>query len=114
MNDNVKSPMCPIRDCVAEVRDRDTGDGISLLEGFESALVGTYRNEFDKVIAVYEEGLILDIIRNRLKEERPDASNDDLDADSADLLGDLARTIPYMGAGAPIIMEGLDRDTNTK
>lgn len=108
MNDNVKSPMCPIRDRVAEVRDRDTGDGISLLEGFGPALVGTYRNEFDKLIAVYEESLILTTIKNRLKEVRPDASDDDLDADSVDLLSDLVRTLTFMGMSAPIIIEGVD------
>lgn len=108
MNAINMSSMSSSRDRAAEVRARSAEDGITLLDGLDAALVGAFRNQQGKLVAVYEESLILGIIRNRLKAERPNASNDDLDADSADLLGDLARTCPYMGNGAPIIMEGLE------
>jgi len=110
LNDKlVKTTQISAEDRVAEVRDRDAGDGIALLEGFGSALVGSYRNEFGKLIAVYEEGLLLDVIKARLRSERPKAIESELDVDAADLLGDLVRSFPYMGddAGAPLIIEGL-------
>ena len=108
MNDDVVSPMTLIRDRAAEVRSRGAGDGVALLDGMDAALVGTVRNGDGKLIAVYEEGRLLDIVRARLRSERPESSESELDADAADLLSDLTRTIPYMGdAGAPLIIEGL-------
>ncbi len=107
MNDDVVSPMTLIRDRVAEVRSRGAGDGVALLDGMDAALIGTVRNGYDKLVAVYEEGLILDIIRTRLQSEHPEASEDELNADAADLLSDLTRTVPYMGTEAPLIIEGL-------
>ena len=108
MNDDVVSPMTLIRDRVAEVRSRGAGDGVALLDGMDAALIGTVRNGDGKLIAVYEEGRLLDIVRARLRSERPESSKDELDADAADLLSDLTRTYPYMGdVGAPIIIEGL-------
>lgn len=108
MNDDVVSPMPLIRDRVAEVRSRGAGDGLCLLDGMDAALIGTLRNGDGKLVAVYEEGRLLDVIKARLRSERPEASESELDADAADLLGDLVRTFPYMGdAGAPIIIEGL-------
>ena len=114
MNDDSKFPMTPVRDRVAEVRARSAEDGITLLDGLDAALIGTVRNGCGRLVSVYDEGSILDLLRNRLLVEHPEASEDELDADAADLLGDLARTIHYMGAEAPIIIEGLDRDANTK
>lgn len=107
MNDDVVSPMPLIRDRVAEVRSRGAGDGLCLLDGMDAALIGSVRNGDGKLIAVYEEGRLLDVIKSRLRSEHPEASEDELDADAADLLSDLARTIPYMGAGAPLIIESL-------
>ena len=108
MNDDVVSPMTLIRDRAAEVRSRGAGDGVALLDGMDAALVGTVRNGDGKLIAVYEEGRLLDIVRARLRSERPESSEDELNADAADLLSDLMRTYPYLGdAGAPIIIEGL-------
>ena len=102
------SPMSSGRDRVAEVRARSAEDGINLLDGLDAALVGTFRNQQGKVIAVYEEGRLLDVIKARLRSERPESSESELDADAADLLGDLVRTFPYMGdAEAPLIIEGL-------
>ena len=107
-NDDVVSPMTLIRDRVAEVRSRDAGDGLCLLDGMDAALIGTVRNGDGKLIAVYEEGRLLDIVRARLRSESPESSEDELNADAADLLSDLVRTFPYMGdAGAPLIIEGL-------
>lgn len=102
------SPMSSGRDRAAEVRARSAEDGITLLDGLDAALVGTFRNQQGKVIAVYEEGLLLNLIRNRLQSERPDATEDELYADSTDLLGDLVRSFPYMGTEAPLIIEGLE------
>ena len=108
INDESKSPKTLIRDRVAEVRARSAEDGITLLDGLDAALIGTVRNGFGRLVAVYEEGLVLDIIRERLRSEHPEAIEDELNADAADLLSDLTRTFPYMGdAGAPIIIEGL-------
>ena len=109
MNGDVKSPMCPIRDRVAEVRDRTAGGGVILLDNMDAALIGTFHNQQGKVVAVYEEGMLIDLIRNRLQSERPGATEDELNADSVDLLGDLVRSFPYMAeAGAPLIIEGLE------
>lgn len=103
------SPMSSGRDRVAEVRARSAEDGINLLDGLDAALVGTFRNQQGKVIAVYEEGRLLDVIKVRLRSEHPEAIEDDLNADAADLLSDLTRTVPYMDdAGAPLIIEGFD------
>ena len=108
MNDESKSPMTLVRDRVAEVRARSAGDGIALLDGVDAALLGTVRNSDGKLIAVYEEGRLLDIIKSRLRSEHPEAFEDELTADAADLLSDLVRSFPYMGAaGAPLIIEGL-------
>lgn len=108
MNDDVVSPMTLIRDRVAEVRNRGAGDGVALLDGMDAALIGTLRNGDGKLVAVYEEGRLLDVIKVRLRSEHPEAIEDDLNADAADLLSDLTRTVPYMDdAGAPLIIEGL-------
>ena len=108
INDESKSPMTPIRDRAAEVRSRGAGECVALLDGMDAALVGTVRNSDGKLIAVYMEGWILDVIRTRLVAEHPEASEDELTADAADLLSDLVRSFPYMGAaGAPLIIEGL-------
>ena len=105
MNDDVVSPMTLIRDRVAEVRSRGA---VALLDGMDAALIGSVRNGDGKLVAVYEEGRLLDVIKARLRSERPEASESELDADAADLLSDLMRTYPYWGdAGAPIIIEGL-------
>ena len=103
------SPKSSGRDRVAEVRARSAEDGITLLDGLDAALVGTFRNPQGKVIAVYEEGRLLDVIKVRLRSEHPEAIEDELNADAADLLGDLVRSFPYMGEGeAPLIVEGLE------
>ncbi|WP_407458134.1 hypothetical protein [Fibrobacter sp.] len=109
LNDKlVKTTQISAEDRVAEVRARSAGDGIALLDGMDAALVGTFRTQQGKVIAVYEEGRLRDIIKSRLRSEHPEASEDELTADAADLLSDLVRSFPYMGAaGAPLIIEGL-------
>ena len=104
------SPKSTGRDRVAEVRARSAGEGVVLLDGLDSALVGTVRNGFGRLVAVYEEGLVLDIIRERLRSERSVVTDDELDADGADLLSDLVCSFPYMGTEAPLIIEGLDSD----
>ena len=102
------SPKSTGRDRVAEVRARSAEDGITLLDDMDAALVGTFRTQQGKVVAVYEEVRLLDVIKSRLRSEHPEASEDELNADAADLLSDLTRTVPYMDdAGAPLIIEGL-------
>lgn len=110
MNTINMSPRSSGRDRVAQVRARSAEDGITLLDGLDAALIGTVRIGCGRLIAVYDEGSILDLLRNRLLAEHPEASEDELDADAADLLSDLVRTFPYMGTEAPLIIEGLDSD----
>ena len=108
MNTINMSPMSSGRDRVAEVRIRSAGDEVVLLDSLDSALVGTVRNGCGRLVAVYEEGLLLDLIRNRLLAEHPEITEDELDADGADLLSDLERSFAYMETEAPLIIEGFD------
>lgn len=103
-----------VQERISEARDRDAGDGsnIVLLHGFESAMVGTATNKEGKTIAVYEEGLCLKCLMERLRAEHPDTSEQEIYEDALDAWDyDTMRAMPYMGETAPLVIQGFDIDS---
>ena len=103
-----------VQERISEARDRDAGDGanIVLLHGFESAMVGTATNKDGKTIAVYEEGLCLKCIMERLKVEHPDMSEQEIYEDALDAWDyNTMRAMPYMGEAAPLVIQAFDVDS---
>lgn len=103
-----------VQERISEARDRDAGDGanIVLLHGFESAMVGTATNKDGKTIAVYEEGLCLKCIMERLKVEHPDMSEQEIYEDALDAWDyNTMRAMPYMEAAAPLVIQAFDVDS---
>ncbi len=105
------SPVVQERIAEARQRDEDDGDNIVLLHGFESAMIGTARNQYDKTVAVYEEGLCIRLLMDEIHREHPDVSEDDLYSEAMDCwCYNTLRTIPYLAERAPVIIQGFDSD----
>jgi len=106
----IENPTSVAQKRVSEVFERD--DSVILLDDLNKALVGSFLNENGNVVAVYAEELCLALVIERLKEECPDLSMEELREDAADYLSDLGRAAPYMRGAAPVIIEGFDFDSD--
>ena len=113
VDDHIESLAPFIRERVAEARERDEekGDNIILLHGFEGAMIGTVRMPDGKERAVYEEGLCLKLVVDRIRTDYPERPESDLYMDAVDFWdNDVVRAFPYMGACAPMIIQGFEVD----
>lgn len=94
----------------ASCRDDDGGDNIVLLHGMEAAMIGTTVVN-GIVVAVYESGRCIECLAEDFRKDNPDRPDDENYADAEEWFSyNTLRAIPYMGKGAPIIIDGFDRD----
>lgn len=111
-NDYVESLPEFVRERIDEARDRDEdeGDNIVLLHGMEAAMVGTTERD-GVVVAVYESGRCIECLAEGFRKDNPDRPDEENYADAEDWFSyNTVRAIPYMGKGAPIIIDGFGRD----
>ena len=95
----------------AQERDENRGESIIRLHGFEKAMIGTTKNHLGKVVSVYEEGLCLKILRDRIRTDFPEKTEEEIREDAYDAWDyDTMRAFPYMGDCAPVIIQSFDVD----
>ena len=81
-----------------------------LLHGMEAAMIGTTVVN-GIVVAVYESGRCIECLAEDFRKDNPDRPDDENYADAEEWFSyNTLRAIPYMGKGAPVIIDGFDRD----